>query len=85
MNSKFGGFVSTPLSISRVPFDKNVIVSGAQGLDEKYWWRISVAPGIGSVTLRGTATEIIIPSDVVDVWYSSTTAAVPEFETHTAP
>ena len=85
MNSKFGGFISTPLSISRIRFDGNVIVSGAQGLDGKYWWRLSVAPGIRSVTLRGTTTEIIIPSDVVGVWYSSTTAAVPEFDTHTTP
>ncbi len=85
MNTKLGGFVSAPLSISRVPFDGNVIVSGARGIDGKYWWRVSVAPGIRSVTLRGTTTEILIPSDVVGVWYSSTTAVVPEFETHSTP
>ena len=80
LNTKLGGFVENPLAINRIAFNSNILVSGAQTSSGSYLWRVSVKPGVTALSLRGTTTVLAIPAGDAGVWFESTTAEVPVFD-----
>ena len=80
LNTKLGGFVENPLAMNRIAFNSNILVSGAQTSSGRYLWRVSVKPGVTALSLRGTTTVLAIPSGDAGVWFESTTAEVPVFD-----
>jgi hypothetical protein len=80
LNTKLGGFVENPLAINRIAFNSNILVSGAQTSSGRYLWRVSVKPGVTALSLRGTTTVLAIPAGDAGVWFESTTAEVPVFD-----
>jgi hypothetical protein len=80
LNTKLGGFVENPLAINRIAFNSNILVSGAQTSSGSYLWRVSVKPGVTALALRGTTTVLAIPAGDAGVWFESTTAEVPVFD-----
>ena len=80
LNTKMGGFVENPLAMNRIAFNSNILVSGAQTSSGRYLWRVSVKPGVTALSLRGTTTVLAIPSGDAGVWFESTTAEVPVFD-----
>ena len=80
LNTKLGGFVENPLAMNRIAFNSNILVSGAQTSSGRYLWRVSVKPGVTALSLRGTTTVLAIPAGDAGVWFESTTAEVPVFD-----
>lgn len=80
LNTKLGGFVENPLAINRIAFNSNILVSGAQTSSGRYLWRVSVKPGVTALSLRGTSTVLAIPAGEAGVWFESSTAEVPVFD-----
>ena len=80
LNTKLGGFVENPLAINRIAFNSNILVSGAQTSSGRYVWRVSVKPGVTALSLRGTTTVLAIPAGDAGVWFESSTAEVPVFD-----
>ena len=80
LNTKLGGFVENPLAMNRIAFNSNILVSGAQTSSGSYLWRVSVKPGVTALSLRGTTTVLAIPAGDAGVWFESTTAEVPVFD-----
>ena len=80
LNTKLGGFVENPLATNRIAFNSNILVSGAQAASGRYVWRVSVKPGVTALSLRGTTTVLAIPAGEAGVWFESTTAEVPVFD-----
>ncbi len=80
LNTKLGGFVENPLAINRIAFNSNILVSGAQTSSGRFVWRVSVKPGVTALSLRGTTTVLAIPAGDAGVWFESTTAEVPVFD-----
>ncbi|NQV75148.1 MAG: hypothetical protein HQ491_03755 [Bacteroidetes bacterium] len=78
MNSKFGGYVSEPLNISRISYKANFIASGALSSSGDYLWRITVMPEVKSLIIEGVPAPLQIPQNEIGIWLKTKTRTLPK-------